>query len=261
MRLESITGFSQCVSSAERRQRFGVAFTNLFLWVLIGVATVALTAVSFGTFLIILGLSWLVRSLFSGYHVRRLQALGATVSPTQFPQVHQALVEVCSRFGVARPSRVIVVSSGETNAFAVKFARKKVILILSELLEGIVDQPAELRALLGHELCHTALDHGSRGTFEIYKPARYKAARELTCDNAGFVAAGGDLENATAMIKKLCVGKVLYRHLSDAALVEEALDIYSGFVGWLIRSHLTHPPAGARLQNLQDFARDLWGGV
>jgi Zn-dependent protease with chaperone function len=257
MRLESITSFSQCVSSAERKQRFGVTFTNLFLWVLIVVLAVA----SMGTLLIVAAFSLLVNSLLSGYHVRRLQALGATVSAVQFPQVHQALREVCSRFGVAHQPQVVVVSSGETNAFAVKFARKKVILILSELLEGIIDQPAELRALLGHELCHTALDHGSRGTFEIHKPARYKAARELTCDNAGFVASGGDLENAGAMIKKLCVGKVLYRHLSDSELQDEARDIYSGFVGWLIRRHLTHPPAGARLQNLQEFAQDLWGGA
>jgi Zn-dependent protease with chaperone function len=257
MRLENVTSFSQCVSGEERKQRFGVTATNLFLWALI----IILTVVSAGSLLLILGISWIVNSLLSGYHVRRLQALGATVSPEQLPQVHQALIEVCSRFGVAHPPRVIVVSSGETNAFAVKFARKKVILILSELLEGIIDQPAELRALLGHELCHTVLDHGSRGTFEMYKPARYKSARELTCDNAGFVAGGGSLENANALIKKLCVGKVLYRSLSEAALVEEALDIYAGFVGWLVGRHLTHPPAGARLKNLQEFARDLWGGA
>jgi Zn-dependent protease with chaperone function len=257
MRLDNITGFSQCVSGAERKQRFGVTFTNLLLWALLILATVS----SFGSLLVILGISWIISSLLSGYHVRRLQALGATVSSAQFPQVYQALMEVCDRFGVAHRPRIVVVSSGETNAFAVKFARKKVILILSELLEGVIDQPAELRALLGHELCHTTLDHGSRGTFEMYKPARYKAARELTCDNAGFVAAGGSLDDACTLVKKLCVGKVLYRSLSEQALVEEALDIYSGLVGWLVGRHLTHPPAGARLKNLREFAKDLWGAA
>lgn len=130
-------------------------------------------------------------------------------------------------------------------------------LILSELLEGILDQPNELRALLGHEICHSVMDHGMRGCFEIFKPARYKAARELTCDRVGFVASGGDLQSAQSVIKKLCVGTRLSKRLSDKALIEEADCIYSGLFGWLIRQHLTHPPAGARLKNLLHFTQEL----
>jgi Zn-dependent protease with chaperone function len=247
-----INNFRQCVSTEERRQRFGVTFVNTLLWILIVVGVVA----TLGVVLLFVLFGWFINYLLSEYNVRKVQALGATVSPEQLPQVAKAVSDVCRQFNVSRPPRVIVLSSGETNAFAMKFARKRVVLILSELLEGIIDQPDELRALLGHEIGHSVLDHGSRGTFEIYKPPRYRAARELSCDNAGY-AASGDLQSTISVLKKLCVGNRLSDRLSEEALVAEADVIRSGFVGWLIRRNLTHPPAGTRVRNVHEFAREV----
>jgi len=252
MRADRITRIAQCISREEQKQRMGVAFVNLLVWLVLLLACF-FTA---GVLLVVFLVSWLFALVLSEYNVRKIQALGVTVSPRQFPQVAQALADVCQRFGLTTLPRVIVLSSGETNAFAVKFARKRVVLILSELLETILENPAELRAVLGHEVSHTVLDHGARGAFELYKPAKYKAARELTCDNVGLVAAA-DLEAAKTVLKKLCVGKRLYGGLSEAALVDEANAIFSGLVGWFVRRHLTYPPAGARLRNLEQFAQEL----
>jgi len=252
MQPDRITSIKQCISTEERRQRLGVAFLNLIVWL----AIIVFCVLSFGVLLVFFLVGWIVNYLLAEYNVRKIQALGVTVSRWQFPQVAEALAEVCQRFGVAALPRVVVVNSGETNAFAVKFARKRVVLILSELLESILDSPRELRAVLGHEVAHTVLDHGARGAFEVVKPAKYKAARELTCDNVGLVAAG-ELEAAKTMIKKLCVGKRLFGALSEEAMVAEAEAIYSGFVGWLLRRHLTYPPAGARIKNLHRFAQEV----
>ena len=157
------------------------------------------------------------------------------------------------RFGEAKTPRIIVIGAGELNAMAVHFARRKIVVIFSELLEAIIENPHELEFLLAHELCHQSLDHGWRGWFELYKPAKYKQARELTCDNAGMVAAA-DLGAAQAVICKLCVGRILAPRLNNEALKEEARHIYSGFSGWLVRNYLSHPPAGARIENLELFA-------
>ena len=174
----------------------------------------------------------------------------------QLPEVFQEIRAVCERFNVKNHFRVIVIASGETNALALRFARKRVVVIFSELLEGLVENPAELRALLAHETCHCVLDHGARGYFELYKPARYKAARELTCDNAAFVAAG-EIEAAVNMVKKLCVGKRLFGRLSEDGLIAEAGHLYSGLIGWFLSRYLTHPPAGRRILNLREFAGEL----
>jgi Zn-dependent protease with chaperone function len=69
--------------------------------------------------------------------------------------------------------------------------------------------------------------------------------------------AAGDLEAAKTVLKKLCVGKRLFSGLSEEALVDEADTIFSGLVGWFVRRHLTYPPAGARLKNLEQFAQEV----
>jgi Zn-dependent protease with chaperone function len=87
----------------------------------------------------------------------------------------------------------------------------------------------------------------------LSKPAKYRQARELTCDNAGLVAAG-DAKEARMMIRRLCVGNRLSGRLDEQELKKEARTIYSGFSGWLLRRKLSHPPAGARIGNIESFA-------
>ena len=265
MSVEQITSFAQCVSREERKLRFFVTLTNLVIWGIIGSIGIgllygftqdpaALTGVL--VYLVLFMGPWLVSYLLAEYNVRKLWALGASVSDRQFPAVREAANAVQQRFQMKEDVRIIILSSGEANAFAIKFARKRVVVIFTELLEGIIDNPEELRALLAHEMCHVVLDHGWRGTFELRKPKPYQAARELTCDNAGYVAAG-DVEATKTMLRKLCAGYKLHRLLSDETLAEEAVHIYSGFAGWLIRRYLSHPPFGKRIQNVHDFATEV----
>ncbi|HEX2971020.1 MAG TPA: M48 family metallopeptidase [Tepidisphaeraceae bacterium] len=248
-----VTSIKQCISPEEHAQRFGVFAINLLLWLLL----LLIIAASMGIVLGLMILGWLVTLITAEYNVRKLQACGATVSSEQLPVVYQALCDVCQQFGL-QPDRyrLIILGSGEGNAFAIKFARKRVIVILSELLEGIIDNPAELRAVIAHELAHSVLDHGWQSTLLLYRPAKYKQARELTCDNAALLAAG-DLEAAKNTMKKLCVGNRLAGELSEDALIRESQCIEAGFVGWLIRQHLTHPTYGHRLFNLNESARRL----
>ncbi len=230
-----------------------VVATNIFLWILLVIGAVA----TFGGLLLVAIIGWIVNQIAAEYNVRKLQSRGVTVSPMQFTPVHEALQQVCGQFGMPVENyRTIILPSGEGNAFAIKFARKRVFVILTELLDGIIDEPEQLRALLGHELCHMALDHGARGIFERYKPAAYKAARELTCDNAG-LAAAGDLESARLLIRKLHAGKHLHIHISDESLKQEARFIESGFTGWMLKQSLTYPPAGARIENIESFAQSI----
>jgi Zn-dependent protease with chaperone function len=206
-----------------------------------------------GFILIFYALTWLVNALLAEYNVRKLQSLGTVATPEQFPEVHDALREVCGRLGVAKLPRLIVISHSQVNAMAIKFARKRVVVLFSETLEGMLESPDELRFILGHEVAHTILDHGSRGIFELYKPAPYRAARELTCDNCGLLM-GGDPDSARMALKRLGVGNRLAHRLNDDFLMREGVYIYSGLTGWLLRQYLTHPPLGKRIANINESA-------
>jgi Zn-dependent protease with chaperone function len=238
-----------CVSREERKKRFGVALINGLLWMLLALFAFA----TMGVIVLAYGVTWLINQLLAEYNVRKLQALGTEATEAQFPEIMGALGDACGVLGIEELPKVIVVNHAQVNAFAIKFARKKVIVLLSETLEGVLDHADQLRFFLGHELGHVVLDHGKRGWFELYKPAAYKAAREMTCDNCG-CAAAGNRQAAKDALKRLAVGNELYPRLSEAFLAEEARYIYSGITGWLIKQYLTYPPLGKRLMNVDEFA-------
>lgn len=250
MTFDDIRKFKHCASKEERKQKFGVALISILLWPIFIVVLALVVFFSYGLALIIFLINW----MFAEYHVRKIQAVGVSVSSDQFPEIWEAAESVRERFQIHNPPHIIILAHGELNAFAVRIARKRLIILFSELLEGIIDQPAELRALLAHEMCHHSLDFGwSRRILELYKPAKFRSARELTCDNASLVAAQ-DIDAAKSLLRKLSVGTKLHTRVSDPALVDEAIHINSGFYGWLLRQYLSHPPVGARISNLDRFA-------
>lgn len=249
--MQDMVSVRDCISREEKRKRFGVAVLNSFLWLIL----IALVLLSTGVILLLYVIPWLISVLLSEYNVRKLQAVGTSATQEQFPEIADALADICQTFGVKKLPRVIVVNDSQINAFALRFARKKVIVLLSKTLEGVLDKPEELRFFLGHEIGHVILDHGARRYFELYKSAAYKAARELTCDNCGCVAAG----NITAVsnaLKRLGVGNRLLDRLNDDFLVAEAGYIYSGLTGWLLKQYLTYPPLGKRIQNAREFCEN-----
>jgi Zn-dependent protease with chaperone function len=247
-RLERISSIKECISAEERKKRFGVSLVNGLVWLVLLLLLIS----TFGIIFVGYAVVWIINRIFAEYNVRKLMVYGTTAAADQFPEIAHALNDVCNRFEVKEQPRMIVINDSSLNAFAVKFAKKKVIVLLSETLEGILDKPAQLRFIVGHELAHLVLDHGARGHFEIYKPASYRAAREMTCDNAGIVSAG-DLENAKIMLKRLGVGNKLYNRLNEGYLQAEARYIYSGITGWFLKQYLTYPPLGKRIANITQF--------
>ena len=246
--LASVRTVAQCISPEEKKRRLGVFLINGFIWALLAIFVVS----TMGVILLFYGIGWVINRLLAEYNVRKLQAMGVTATPRQFPEVDRALREVCDHFGIADPPRTIILNSGEMNAFAIRFARKKVLVLLSPFLEGTLDKPAELRFVLGHELGHTMLDHSFRGAFLIYKPAALKAARELTCDACG-CAAAGDLESSKTALKRVVAGNELHQRLDEADLAAQSDAIYAGLTGWLLKQYLTYPPLGKRLASITRF--------
>jgi Zn-dependent protease with chaperone function len=246
----AVTTFSDCCSDLERNNRSSAYLVSI-LFLLLGAL---LVVGSMGVLLILIALGWAVDYLLADYNQRMLRALGAKVTRQQFSEVHAAYEEVRQRFNVAEDIPIVVIEAASVNALAVRFARRKMIVVFSEMLVSVQDSPAQLRFFLAHEMCHCVLDHGWRRFIELYKPPKFKRGRELTCDNAGLVAAGSVAE-AHAALAKLAVGRHLWGKLKLKDTVEEAREIMSGLIGWFVGRNLIHPAVGDRLSNASDFAR------
>jgi Zn-dependent protease with chaperone function len=183
VRYDQISQFSQCRSDAERQQWPIVIIINILLWILLLLAA--------WIFVLLFGiLTLLFGSIFAEYHVRNFQARGVTIGPDQFSDLYKTLQEVCGKFNYTKPVRLIILPTPYYNAMAMHFIRKRVVVVYSGLLESIIDDPAQVRALLAHELCHCQLNFSFPRRLLLYQSAKFRSARELTCDNAGLVASG-----------------------------------------------------------------------
>jgi Zn-dependent protease with chaperone function len=249
-RMLPVTEVRDCISREEKKARLGFYLLNGIVYLFLTILVVS----TFGVMLIFYAVGWVINQLLAEYHVRKLMAYGTAAGPDQFPEISSSLSAICDHFGVREQPRVIILNNPMINAFAVRFAQKKVIVLLSEILEGVLDKPEQLRFILGHEMGHMMLDHSWRGRMAVLKPARFSAGRELTCDNVGTVAAG-QAESAKEALKRLGVGNKLFHRLDESYLSAEAKYIFSGITGWLLKSYLTYPPLGRRIENVGAFFR------
>jgi Zn-dependent protease with chaperone function len=250
--MSDIKSIRQCISKDEKKTRTSVYLINGLIWIVLAVVSVA----SMGALLVPMAIAWLGKQIWSEFHARSLIANGLTADEEQFPEIKSALTEICERFNVAQHPQVVILNHPTDNAFAVKFANKKMIVLLSDILEPIIDQPAELRFIIGHEMGHVLLDFGGSSWFFLYKTAAYKAARELTCDNVGMVCARSTKASVN-VLKQLAVGHQLRDRISLKSAIMESRQIYSGLTGWFIKQYLTYPPVGRRIENLKEFSESL----
>jgi Zn-dependent protease with chaperone function len=241
-----------CLSPEERRKRLLNDFINFLLWA----GIIYMVVDSYGGMLITFLFLLLLRRILAELLVRRLQAVGAAVSERQFPEIRNALRDVCEYLGVEKEPRVVILGISEVNALAIGYAKRRVIVLFSGTLTGILDKPEELRFVIGHEIGHHLLDFGLRRHIEIMTLPSFKAAREMTCDNIGHYVSG-DLEQSKRLIRRLAVGHRLESRLDEEHLMEESDDVYSGFFGWLFKLTFTYPTVGKRIENLIEFDEKL----
>jgi hypothetical protein len=131
-------------------------------------------------------------------------------------------------------------------------------VLFSQLVEGIEEDPAALRGLLGHELAHFVLGHFRwrwlvMGGFWI--PPLYLAWSRLceySADRCG-QACAGDLQAYERVLAMLATGWRLARHVQPELLVQQANEAQTSIFARLIEITSTHPPLVKRVAELRQF--------
>lgn len=247
--------FQKCVSPEENKAKVSFYLLNGLVMTGLAIGLIVWIIASFGVGLVVVGGIILLRYLFSGVTARMIRAQGVVVSKHQLPHIQKEINAVRSLFEFHKDVPVVILPHSALNALALKLAGKRMIILFSQVVEAVENDPAQLRALLAHEFCHQALDFSGIEQFALIKPARFQSARELTCDRAALLAANS-LESTRMLLRKLAAGKELAAQLNDQALSDEATELYSGLTGWFVKNYLTHPPVGTRLNNVCDFAAE-----
>ena len=183
------------------------------------------------------------------------------VGPTQFPHLHQAVVEGATRLGVSPvPVTFVYNSNGLLNASARRLFGKGFVFLTSALIE--VETDAQVRFVIGHELGHHAAGHLNPyrnllclpGHFVPFLGRAYSRRRELTCDRLGAYFSN-DLHACRSALNMLACGC----HRLNASLNCDAFEaqekLVPGFTGWVTLIFSRYPRTTQRVIAISQFFR------
>lgn len=194
------------------------------------------------------------------YAQQRLR--GVKLSPTQYPEAHQMVLEAAHRFGLSQPpDAYVVLGNGMINAAASGHGFRRYIFVYSDLFEvgGRARNPDALRFIIAHEVGHIAAGHtsywrvlGTLGSQWIpFLGSTLSRGQEYTADNYGYLACP---QGSSGAIATLAAGKYLNNSVDVNALADRAVS-EKGFFVWLVNALASHPVLAWRAHALRDRSR------
>jgi Zn-dependent protease with chaperone function/Tfp pilus assembly protein PilE len=194
---------------------------SLLAWVLLLVGTL-------GTLLVYALIFFVIYCFAQSALISYIKGTGVRITDEQFPELKRQIARCCQRLGQApEPEAYLMQMGGTMNAFATRFFGRDFIVLYSEVVDSLHDNPDALNFYIGHEIGHIKRRHLTWGT--VLMPASllpligaaYSRAREYTCDRHG-LAACENPANAEHGLAALAAGGRASRTMNRTAFADQA---------------------------------------
>lgn len=220
---------------------------------------------SFGILLIWIGIGLLIGRFVRLFFAAYIKSNAIRVSENQLPEIAQIAQNFCEKMTYPTPD-IYVIQHDLWNAFAVKLAGKRLVVLYSGAVDSILStgDMKQLAWLIGHELGHHIAGHLNFfthlveifGGWCIWVNLWYRRRCELTCDNIGLLCA----DNLNATLKAMAnmtVGSQLADKINIDA-VEQQWEMHKKelFVRWKT-AYSTHPHNLCRISEIRKKAQEL----
>jgi Zn-dependent protease with chaperone function/Tfp pilus assembly major pilin PilA len=157
---------------------------SIIFWIILVVGTLGIA--------LIYGVIFYIAYLFaqSGF-ISHIKGTGVKVSATQYPDLHARLLACCRQIGLDEVPDCYVLRTDTFNALATKFRGQHFVVLFSDVIDALKDDPEALNFYIGHELGHIHRQHLkwgiwlAPGRFLPLLGAAYSRACEYTCDRYG----------------------------------------------------------------------------
>lgn len=187
---------------------------------------------------LVLGLGWAVLSyalMFFLFYcfaqsalISYIKGMGVRITAEQFPDLDRQILACCAKLGLERePEAYLMQMGGSLNAFATRFLGRDFLVLYSDVVDGLHDNPDALNFYIGHEIGHIKRKHLSWSTVLLPASilplvgAAYSRAREYTCDRHGLAACEHPV-NAEFGMAALAAGGRRWRTMNKSAFIEQS---------------------------------------
>jgi len=217
------------------RRLFTIALVIAMLaWLVLVVGTI-------GIALLYIGLIFLIGLFVQASFISYVKGSGVLITPEQYPDFHQQLLQCCSTLGVKEVPDTYLLRTDFFNALATRFLRRHYIVLFTDVVDALQDQPEALRFYLGHELGHIHRRHIYWGW--ILAPAlllpllgsAFRRAQEYTCDRYGNACCASSAD-ATAALAAIVAGDSRWQTMNIPAYLRQVQGT-GGF--WMSLNELT----------------------
>ncbi|MFW0790171.1 M48 family metallopeptidase [Gordonia sp. CPCC 205333] len=192
----------------------------------------------------------------------QMRVNGVQMTPTQFPEGYQMVVDAAARYGLEYvPDAYVVTGNGAINAFASGHGFRRFIVVYSDLFEigGQARSPEALQFIIGHEIGHIAAGHTSYWRqlttgLLMQVPilgSLLSRTQEYTADNFGYYTQPSGAPGAIGAMAagKYMLSAVDFDELADRASREK------GFFVFVVNAMSSHPVLTWRAAALRDRTR------
>jgi Zn-dependent protease with chaperone function len=194
---------------------------SVVVWIAVVVGTVGLALI----YALIFFLSYcFAQSALISY----IKGTGVKITEAQFPDLKRQVTACCNKLGVAEePDAYLLQMGGTFNAFATRFLGRDFLVLYSDVVDALDDNPDALNFYIGHELGHIKRKHLTWSPVLLPASvlpllgAAYSRAREYTCDRHG-LAACDNAVNAQFGLAALAAGGKRWRTISKTAYIAQA---------------------------------------
>jgi Zn-dependent protease with chaperone function len=201
-------------------------FRGMLVWSVLVWSVLLL--ITFGLALVYLLFGFLFYCVAQSALVSYIKGNGVCITDEQFPDLKRQISACCRKLGLdEEPQAYLMQMGGMLNAFATRFLGRHFLVLYSDVVDGLADNPDALNFYIGHEIGHIKRKHLSWST--ILMPASalpligpaYARAREYTCDRHG-LAACDNPQNAEHGLAVLAAGGKRARMMNKQAYVDQA---------------------------------------
>jgi len=198
------------------KKLFAIAalISGLF-WLILIVAT-------FGIALVYVLLGLLFYLFVQSGFISHLKGNGVRVSEGQFPELHRSLTDCCQKIGIGTPPEMYLLRTDFFNALATKFLGRNFVVLFTDVVDALAENPSAVDFYIGHELGHIHRQHLKWSGFlfpALLLPVlgtAYRRAQEYTCDRYGAHCCNTD-DDVRFALAAISAGDTRWKDLNPSA--------------------------------------------
>ncbi len=183
---------------------------------------IALLGATYGLALVYVLLGALMYLFVQSGFISHIKGNGVKVTAEQFPDLLNSLNKCCDKIGMDAAPEMYLLRADFFNAFATKFLGRNFVVLFTDVIDALADEPTAIDFYVGHELGHIHRNHLKWKSFlfpALLLPVLgtgYRRAQEYTCDRYGAYCCDSDDDVRSAMAA-MSAGNTRWKDMSSAA--------------------------------------------